>query len=870
MPTTGSYIYSLLFLILLTASCKKNVPPALISMELKADWELKQVGKDNWLKASVPGTVHQDLLSNGIIKDPFYGLNEFDVQWIENEDWEYRTRFKVDKEILNRENTELFFKGLDTYAEVYLNDSLILNANNMFRSWKAACKNKLKEGDNDLRIVFRSPVKKGMEKLNKQGFLIPVQNEQAPKGKQNSVFTRKAAYHFGWDWGPRLVTSGIWQPIYLNAWSNARLEDLYVRQKTLTKENAIYTAEIEINSDKEGEGNIDISIDGNKVKTEKVALKKGINNLNLDITINNPELWWTYGLGNQKLYNIRTSLVIDGEEIDSKETKLGVRTLRVVQEPDSLGKSFYVELNGVPVFMKGANYIPGDNLIPRVDSAKYNRVINEALATNMNILRVWGGAIYETDYFYNLCAEKGIIIYQDFMFACSMYPGDAETAENIRLEAEEQVKRLRNYPNVMIWAGNNEILNGWHEWNFQQRFGYNDQQKDTLWKYYCKIFYEVLPNAVKKYDPEKLYWSCSPQSAHGELQNPFSGDQHFWLVWFGEQPFSAYEKQPGRFISEYGFQSYPSINTLSKITTAENFSIESEVLLKRQRSPMEWLGEGKNGNHMIDRYMAKEFKKPKNFESYVYISQLLHAQAIKTAAEAHRRNKPYTMGSLYWQINDCWPTISWSTVDFFGNWKAGHYQARNAYKEFLVSTVQKDNSIKTYIVSDRLKAASGELRIKLYDFNGNVLFKETVQTEMQANSSKVFFEKKIADILKGKKKEEVYLHAELIENGNAVAENYFFFVPQKMLSLPLTNVEAKISKSGDIYSVNVKTNKFAKNIYIYFDGIDANLSDNFFDLHAGSEKTVTFKSAENINEDELNRKLRILTVAHTYQNINSK
>lgn len=854
-----------LFLLLLgIISCKNNEAPVLSSIEIKNQWEVRQVGKENWMKASVPGTVHQDLLSNGLIKDPFYGLNEFDLAWIENEDWEYRTKFTVSKKQLTQENRELFFKGLDTYADVYLNDSLILKADNMFRSWEADCGRLLKEGENELKIIFRSPVKIGMEKLNKLGFLIPVQNEQAPKGKQNSVFTRKAAYHFGWDWGPRLVTSGIWQPVYLRTWSGARIKDVYLQQKNLSKETAAYTSGIEVIATKDLEGTVEISVDGNKVKSEKVNLKKGTNTLNLDLTIANPELWWTAGLGNAKLYKVKTSLLLGDNEIDFKESKLGVRTLRVVQEPDSSGKSFYVELNGVPVFMKGADYIPGDNLIPRVDTLKYNRVIDEALSANMNVLRVWGGAVYETDYFYDLCAEKGIMLYQDFMFACSMYPGDDEIAENIRLEAEEQVKRLRNYPNIMLWAGNNEILNGWHEWDFKKRFGYNDQQKDTLWKYYSKIFYEVLPAAVKKYDPEKLYWSCSPQSDHGKLQNPFSGDQHFWPVWFGDQPFTAYEKQPGRFISEYGFQSYPCINTLYKITDQKNLDKYSEVLLKRQRSPMESLGKGCNGNHVIDRYMKREFKDPKNFESYVYVSQLLHAQAIKTAAEAHRRNKPYTMGSMYWQINDCWPTISWSTIDYYGNWKAGHYQARNSYKEILVSATQKDDVISIYVISDRLKNISGELKISAYDFNGNALLKESKNITILANSSKVFLEKKISELLKNRKKEEVYLYVEFAENGNTTTENFFFFVPHKSLALPVPTIKTALSKSGDIYTIKVNTDLFAKNVYIYFDRIDVNLSENFFDLTAKSEKTITFTSKENIPVDDLTGKIRIITLAHTY------
>lgn len=856
--------FCFLFFVAAFVSCKTDSSLTPVSNELKSNWEFRQLDKKEWSKAEVPGTVHQDLLANGVIQDPFKELNEFDVQWIENQDWEYRTSFNVSKEVLAHENKELQFKGLDTYADVYLNDSLILTADNMFRSWNADCKSLLKEGTNELRVIFKSPVKIGMEKLNKQGFLIPVQNEQAPKGKQTGVYTRKAAYHFGWDWGPRLVTSGIWQPVYLKAWSNARINNVFLQQKSLSKEVATYTSSVEINATKDGDASIEISVDGNKIKTEKISLIKGINNVPVELSINNPELWWTAGLGNQKMYQVKTALVFDGKEIDVKETKLGIRTLKVIQKPDSLGKSFYVELNGIPVFMKGADYIPGDNLIPRVDSAKYNRVLNEALAANMNVLRVWGGAVYEVDYFYDLCAEKGIILYQDFMFACSMYPGDDAFAENVRLEAEEQVKRLRNYPNIMLWAGNNEILNGWHEWHFQERFGYNDQQKDTLWKYYTKVFYEVLPAAVKKYDPEKLYWSCSPQSEHGKLQNPLSGDQHFWPVWFGEAPFTAYEQQPGRFISEYGFQSYPSINTLRKITKSENLSMYSEVMLKRQRSPMENLGKGCNGNHMIDRYMKKEFKTPNNFESYVYVSQLLHAQAIKTAAEAHRRNKPYTMGSMYWQINDCWPTISWSTIDYFGNWKAGHYQARDSYKEFLVSAVQKENAVKVYVVSDKLKNTSAELRISGYDFSGNSLSKETLKIDVPANSSGIFFEKKIKDLISGKKSSEAYLHIQLFENGSLVAENNFFFVAHKSLSLPVSKVEAEISKSGDMYSVKVKTDSFAKNVYVYFDGVDANLSENFFDLNAKTEKTVTFKIKENITIEELKSKMKILTLANTY------
>jgi beta-mannosidase len=834
------------------------------SIVLDQNWEFRQVGKQNWLKASVPGCVHQDLLENGLIQDPFFRLNEFEVQWIEKEDWEYRTTFKVTKEILNQEIKELYFKGLDTYAEVYLNDQLILSADNMFRSWKVTCNN-LKEGDNQLRILFQSPVKAGQEKLDKLGFLIPVQNEQAPKGKQNSVLTRKAAYHYGWDWGPRLVTSGIWQPIYLQAWSKAKIQDVFLQPKSLSSSVAKYSASIEILATKDYSGTIDIYADEERLTRKKVQLKKGMNTVPVDLSIKNPELWWSAGLGKQKLYAIKTVLQIEGAETDSKETKLGIRTLKVIQNEDTLGKSFYVELNGVPVFIKGANYIPGDNFIPRVGKEKYNRVIAEAVDANMNALRIWGGAIYETDLFYDLCAEKGLIIYQDFMFACSLYPGDEAFAENVRHEAEEQVKRLRNYPNIMLWAGNNEILNGWHEWNYQERFGYNDAQKDTLWKYYTTIFYKVLPEVVQKHDPEKLYWACSPQSEQGKLQTPFSGDQHSWGVWFGEQPFSSYEEQPGRFISEYGFQSYPGINTLKRIALPEDLKWDSEVLLKRQRSPMEWLGQGMNGNHMIDRYMKKEFKSPKDFESYVYISQLLHGQAIKVAAEAHRRNRPYTMGSMFWQINDCWPTVSWSSVDYFGNWKASHYRARDAYEDVITSFTQQNGIVKVFVVSDKLKQTNAELRVSVNDFAGNVISDSVVKISIPGSSSKVFFEQQLSGLLKGKNKEEVYLKASLSENGKVLTENKFFLVPYKALSLSKPNVVAEISQIKETYTIQVQTDVLAKDVYLYFDGVDCNLSDNFFDLEANQTRTLTVELKDPLSPDELKSKLKILTVAESYE-----
>ncbi|MFW6351657.1 MAG: glycoside hydrolase family 2 protein, partial [Bacteroidota bacterium] len=498
------------------SSCQTQDEKSPVEIEIAQGWEFSKAGSNNWMPAIIPGTVHSDLIANDKIEDPHFRMNEDDAQWVEDEDWVYRTTFEVDKNLLLASDViELQFLGLDTYADVYLNDDQILEADNMFLSWDLNVKEKLVEGTNELRIYFHSPVEKGMEKLKKLDYTIPAINEQAPEGEKTNVFTRKAPFHYGWDWGPRLVTSGIWRPVTLVAWSKAIIDEVYVVTESADENKALISGSVSLEAEKAGEYQLSLDVDEHEsVVVKNVSLEEGLTEISFEFEIDDPNLWWTNGLGESYLYDLKFSLSSKDQVIDRHQLDFGVRTLKLVQQPDEAGHSCYFELNGVPVFMKGANIIPPETLTPSADKARYDRLIGDAVAANMNMVRVWGGAIYGEDYLYDLCDQNGILVWQDFMFACALQPGDEAHLENIRKEAEYNVKRLRNHPSIALWCGNNENYHGWHEWGWSEM--YDSEVKDFVWKTYETIFDEILPSAVSKQDPKTAYWPSSPMAYGGK------------------------------------------------------------------------------------------------------------------------------------------------------------------------------------------------------------------------------------------------------------------------------------------------------------------------------------------------------------------
>ncbi len=831
-------LYFLIIASIFQISCSKEQP---VKTEvLTSDWKFRKAGDSVWLPATVPGCVHTDLIDNKLIPDPFFRKNELKVKWVENTDWEYKTSFNVSAETAAFTNIDLEFGGLDTYADVYLNDSLILNADNMFISWTIPVKKLVKQGENTLRVYFHSAVNVGMEKLKKVPYVIMAANELATENERSNVFTRKAPFHYGWDWGPRLVTCGIWKPIQITGWNKQKMENLYVKPIQISEDKASYKAIVELDSELQPATNFELWIDG--VKSNVVIDKAVLQNKNrvaIDFAIENPEFWWTNGLGGQKLYSVEVRM-IDGNQITQKlNTRIGVRTLELVREKDSIGNTFYFKLNGVPVFMKGSNYIPSDIFTTRNTLSNYKRVVNDAVNANMNMLRVWGGAIYENDEFYDLLDENGILAWNDFMFSCNMQPNDSMHLENIRKEAEYNVKRLRNHPSIALWCGNNENLRAWNDWGWPEKV--TKEQAAELWSVYEKIFYRILPDAVAEYHPEITYWPSSPQAENNRPSNYKSGDEHDWRIWFGDVPFSTYAEKISRFVSEYGLQSFPEMKTIRAFANDSDLHYRSSVMEHRQRSLMPWISADFNGNEMIKTYIARYYKVPDNFEDFVYVSQLMQAEGVKFAVEAHRGNMPYTMGTLYWQINDCWPTMSWASVDYFGRWKALHYVVKKAYQSVYPIIFRDKNEIKVKVANDRINSEKAIIVSTLYDFSGKVLWQKQIETTLTANSSLVYLsvpEKELSD--KGAATKTVF--EVVVKSGDKfLGENLFYFKDFKDLKFDQPVIKRTISKISDQeYEIQLTAEKLAKNVAFFTAKSEGFFSDNFFDMIPGKTYKIKF------------------------------
>lgn len=836
---------------------------------IDSGWTFKQVRGTNWYPATVPGVVHTDLMDNKIIEDPFYRLNERGVQWVDKEDWEYKTTLHVSPEVFGKDNIDLDFKGLDTYADVYLNDSCILRANNMFREWLIPVKSLLKQGDNELRIYFHSPIKMDIPHFDALTHPIEAGNDQSENGgmfdKKVSVFARKAGYHYGWDWGPRLVTSGIWRPVYLIGWNDARISNMqYIQEKVNAKRADIRVCATVV-ADRDGEATLSLSADSIKTKWTKTApVRKGENHIETSITVSNPRLWWSNGLGEAHLYPFTAAITMNGQVADTETTNIGIRSLRVVRDKDEAGITFYFELNGQPVFAKGANYIPQDNFLPRVTPEQYEKTILDAVNANMNMLRVWGGGIYENDLFYDLCDRYGILVWQDFMFACSTYPMTPERLANIKQEAIDNVIRLRNHPSIAIWCGNNENHTAWFNWGWTPKYeklGVLEQmRKDDK-----DLFHKLLPEVVHQYDPTSFYWPSSPFGGDPDAKtesgkanwNP-NGDAHYWGVWHAKDSIANYNKIRARFFSEYGFQSFPEYQSVLKYAPEErDHDIYSDVMMAHQRG-------GTHANGLIEWYLLNEYRKPKDFPYFLYMGQLLQGDAIKTAIEAHRRMMPYNMGTLFWQHNDCWPVASWSSRDYYGRWKAQHYFAKKAFRDILVSPIAENDTLRVYLVSDRLRPVKGTLDIRVMDFSGNVLFEKKSNITVPANTSHMQFSSPVPDVLGGKNPNEVLVNARFTESGKEgeVISNNYFFTRFKEIDFPKADIRMTSVPSGDGYDVTVESNVFARGVFLSIDGIDNFFSDNYFDLLPG--EPVTIHVTTSLNKEEFDRQLRSESIADAY------
>lgn len=676
---------------------------------LDGAWEFKHADSTTWMPAEVPGDVMTDLIRNGQLDDPYHGTNERKSQWVESADWVYRHVFKNPSKA--RESSEfikLVFNGLDTYSTIILNGDTILQTNNAHRTWIASVSDHLKE-QNVLEVHFHSPVKMGQEQLDASPWFIPVSNEQRPQGEQTSSVSRKAMYQYGWDWGPRLTSAGIWQDVFLRVTDDIQLMRLNLQG--LTPEQASYQVEVE------GPVN-DIAWDltgpnGDRVVFDITSTSVGTWNLHIP----NPKLWWPNGMGEQPLYTLEAR-----SGMQSVTKRFGIRTITWNRDKDALGRRFECVVNGQPIFARGANMVPPDFFPVRARN-QTARLIDDAIAANMNMLRIWGGAIYGEDAFYDLCDERGLLVWQDFMFACCMVPEDSAYVANVTAEAFEQVQRIRHHPSLALWCGNNESEKAWETWGWQETYGLSPTDSASVHQAYLRIFDEVLPLAVAE-ESDAFYWASSPMTDPLENRpDKLSGDEHAWRVWFDTLDFDHYSDHLGRFASEYGLQSLPDRKTLE---AAGIHAFDDEALQFRQRSAMEWLEPGLDGWGMMRIYArrytadpAQEAGQLNALDRWIYLTQLTQAEGLREAIERHRFSRGRTAGSLYWQLDDVWPAVSWSTVDFDGRWKLAHYavQHANAPRRVLFDRMDSD-SLRLLLDNSGPLATEGRLQLTSVDLHG--------------------------------------------------------------------------------------------------------------------------------------------------------
>ncbi|MBO6606812.1 beta-mannosidase [Psychroserpens sp.] len=809
------FIISIVIIVLFSCTPKHDVP---VTTSIDNNWKFKSMTDSIWFDATVPGNIHSDLLRHNIIPHPFIGANEDSIQWVSKNGWDYKTRFNIDQNILEQQHIELNIEGLDTYAVVALNDSVILKSDNAFRSHSIDIKTLLKPS-NKLELLFLPTEFYEKSKASLVSY-------QLPEG--NRIFTRKAQFQYGWDWGPILNTSGIWKPISITSWNDFKFQNVHTKITELSDSIAHISFDVRSNNSFEKPVSYEVFVNDELHKIFEDIPIDSIPDLN--ISIENPRLWWPHNLGEPYLYDLKLIAKDNRRILDSIAFKKGLRTVELITEKDSLGESFYFKINKVPVYMKGANYIPQNSMQNQVIDSHYERLLSDVVDANMNMLRVWGGGIYENDIFYELCDEKGILIWQDFMFACAMYPGDEAFLNNVRIEAQQQVERLRNYASVVLWCGNNESSEGWHRWGWQS--GRSEKEKTKIWNNYLKLFDSVLPNTVNKMT-DIPYWESSPKYGRGNPKYEFEGDAHDWWVWHDAYPFEHFEEKVPRFMSEFGFQSFPSYEAIRYINQNDTIEITSEGFKNHQKHH--------RGFELIDTYMSRDYPVPTNAEDHVYVSQLLQAYGMTKGIEAHRRAKPYNMGTLYWQLNDCWPVVSWSSIDFFGNWKALHYKAKKSFYNTIVSTKRTNSTLEFHIINDELKEIEDQLNISVIDFDGKEVWNAATSVLAPANSSEVYYSLSLEN-------PDLDKRSIVIMSTFNDQTRLTYLVRPKDLNLKEGAIDYDINKTETGFDITLQSTTLQKDVFLDTKA-KGHFSDNYFDLIPNESVTISFTSKNETLDD---------------------
>ena len=797
------------------------------------DWEFQYQGQ--WYPAFVPGYIHTDLIDNKLIPNPFYGRNEDSVQWVSDSCWVYRLLFDGTN-IDPNQHPELVFEGVTGYAEFYLNGEPLLNqegqnyTDNSYRTWRFLLPANVKDKDNELIVKFLPSSKIIKERSRQLPYILP----------DERVFLRNPPYQAGWDWGPKMVTCGFSKIIYLNQWKDFTISNLHIRQNHLCEEEAHLLVSFDILCDIDDKATIKYMVNDKIFKTVRGAeINPNTDNFSTELTIKHPQLWYPNGMGEQNLYKIAV-VVEKGSQSKRLEANIGLRNIELNIAADSIGRAFEFLVNDQPVFMKGVNWIPADFFPTRIKEEQYRWLLQSCKDANMNMIRVWGGGIYEPDIFYDICDELGILVWQDFMYSCALYPGDSIFMHNAEVEAREQVSRLRNHPCLAIWCGNNEVKNGWEDWGWQAN--YKPKHRTEIESDMHTLFDTLLAEIVTENDPYRPYVTSSPLWGWGHPECCTQGDSHYWGVWWGELPFEMWEEKTGRFMSEYGFQSYPSMATIVSFTNDKERNLNSAAMKNHQKHA--------RGVQIINKALDQYFYIPEKFTDYVYLSQLVQAYGIGQAIEVHRRKQPHCMGTLYWQLNDCWPVASWSSIDYYGRWKALQYEAKRQFEPIILTTAPlQGNELPIYAINDSAKTIQASLQICLCNFDGSITDSVYIDSISLPGRSAVEISRyTAAKNIKINKLTKQYLHLKLFDaKGRLLAQKvYFYLYPKQMefqpkgISTQVQRLNAGTKEEQYIFTLSAEQIKYGVAITTNLNG---RFSDNYFTLLPGEEKQVIFTPA---------------------------
>lgn len=819
-------------------------------IDLCGRWQFRQAGKGEFLPAVVPGCVHTDLLAGKRIPDPFVGENELKLQWIGQADWEYRREFTLPAALLAQPRVELVCEGLDTLAVIRINGRRVAATDNMFTGFRFDVRKVLRPGVNRIEIRFQAP----FTYIRKHRHLCNCTPPNDPVG--GVCVIRKEQCSFGWDWGPRFATSGIYLPIRIEARPAWRIAGVNVRQGHAPgKVNLSLVPALAGRAGKGLTWRSRISY-GNKAVGQSNSLR---------LAIENPRLWWPNGLGRQPLYTLSVELLHKGVVVDTWTRRIGLRTIKLDRHKDQWGQSFRFVVNGVPVFAKGANWVPGHSFQASVTPQIFEDTLQSAVDAHMNIIRVWGGGVYENDLFYDLCDEKGLLVWQDFMFACALYPGNPAFLASVTREFEYQVQRLRHHAAMALWCGNNEL-----------EMAPGDIMKTPeRKKAYDDIFYRILPDVVRRLDPQSDYWPSSPHNpwgyAKGLVAGEKGGDTHDWDVWHGRKRPDHFERTNNRFVSEFGMQSYASIETTRQFADPATANVFDRVLENHQKCA--------TGNSLIFHYIAQQYRFPRDFAALVYLSQVNQAWVVKTAVEHYRRSMPRTMGSIYWQINDCWPVASWSSIEFGGRWKALHYAAKRFHAPVLVSARRTGadevgsinrrfntmNGAEIYTVSDSVQPVSGTLRWTLYHLNGKKLLAGSKKVRLGYGESVLQKKLDLTKELATHGRESVYLRLALAGRSGGLSENTVFFSALRFMDLPRETPAVRIKKLGpERFKLVFRARTFQHMVAVNVAGRGFRMSDNWFDLDPGIPRGVELTLDKDCTIGQLRKRISVMSLARSY------